>query len=403
MFSKKMQMIQPSVVQSLSTRAKEMKAEGKDVLNLTIGEPTWECFEASQIAGAAAIKKGCSSYSPAAGQKTLRQAIAEETNKHLKLNYTDKNVIVSIGAKYACFLSMQTIIDNSEDEVLIPAPYWVSYPSMVHLSGGKAIIVETDSTTQKLTASFLKKKINKKTKMLILNSPNNPTGAVYSLKELKDIGDCLKGYPQVLVLSDDIYNRMVIDAPAGDYAPHILEACPELKDRVILVNAASKNYAMPGWRLGWAVAQAEWIQNMTKYQSHTVSSAPTISQMMMVPTFAQCEHDIQRVHGLLIEKREKMCEIFKDIPYFELQQPEGAIYLWLNVKNLYGKNFKNHTIHSSMDVSQLLSEYFYICTAPGEGFGREGYLRMYFAISDVDIQKLSDQIRRFTSEIQSIQ
>ena len=400
MFSKKMQMIKPSVVQSLSARAKEMKTEGKDVLNLTVGEPTWECFETSKKTAREAIQKGCSSYSPTAGQKSLKETIAKETNKHLKLDYTAQNVIVSIGAKYACFLSMQTIIDSPEDEVLIPAPYWVSYPSMVHLSGGKAVIVETDSQTQKLTVSLLKKNLSKKTKMLILNSPNNPTGAVYSLKELQEIGECLKNYPQVLVLSDDIYNRMVIDAPAGSYAPHILEACPELKDRVILVNAASKNYAMPGWRIGWAVAQKEWIQNMTKYQSHTVSSAPTISQMTMIPTFEQCEGDIRKVHSMLVEKRKKVCNILKNHPYLEFQQPAGAIYIWLNVKKLYGKTFKDHTIRSSVDVSQLLSEHFYICTAPGEGFGREGYLRLYFAFSDEDIQKFSDRMSQFNSEIQ---
>ncbi len=403
MFSKKMQMIKPSIVQSLSTRAKEMKAEGKDVLNLTVGEPTWECFGVSQQAAVDAIQQGCSSYSPAAGQKQLKKIIAEETNKHLKLDYSAQNIIVSVGAKYACFLAMQTIIDSMEDEILIPAPYWVSYPSMVHLSGGKAVVIETDSKTQKLTTPLLKKHLNKKTKMLILNSPNNPTGAVYSLEELTKIGDCLKDYPQVLVLSDDIYNRMVIDAPAGSYAPHILEACPYLKDRVILVNAASKNYAMPGWRLGWAVAQKEWIKNMVKYQSHTVSSAPTIAQMIMVPTFQKCERDIQRIHGVLKEKREKICEILKDISYFEFQRPAGAIYLWLNVKNLYGKKFKNQVIQSSVEVSQLLSEHFYICTAPGEGFGRKGYLRLYFALSNEDIQKFSERIHQFTSEIQTTQ
>ena len=397
MFSKKMQAIKPSVVQSLSTKAKEMKAKGHDVLNLTVGEPTWECFETSQKAAIESIKKGCSSYSPAAGQKKLRETIAEETNKHLKLDYNSQNVMVSIGAKYACFLAMQTVIDGTEDEVLIPAPYWVSYPSMVHLSGGKAVVVETDESTHKLTASVLKKYLNKKTKMLILNSPNNPTGAVYSLKELKEIGECLKDFPQTLVLSDDIYNRMVIDAPAGAYAPHILEACPYLKDRVIVVNAASKNYAMPGWRLGWAVASTEWIQNMAKYQSHTVSSAPTIAQMMMVPTFQNCEGDIKRVHGLLKEKREKMSQILKGI--FEFQAPEGAIYLWLNIKNLYGKTFKTKKIGSSIDVGQLLSEHHHIYTAPGEGFGRPGYLRLYFALADEDIQKFSSRIKQFISEI----
>ena len=393
-----MQTIQPSVVQALSTRAKEMKAKGHDVLNLTVGEPTWECFETSQKAAIEAIHKGCSSYSPAAGQKKLRETIAEEMNKHLKLNYSTQNVMVSIGAKYACFLAMQTIINGIEDEILIPAPYWVSYPSMVHLSGGKPIIIETDESTHKLTASVLKKHLNKNTRMLILNSPNNPTGALYSLEELQEIGECLKDHPQILILSDDIYNRMVIDAPAGAYAPHILEACPYLKDRVIAINAASKNYAMPGWRLGWAVASKEWIQNMSKYQSHTVSSAPTIAQMMMVPTFQNCEEDIKRVHGLLKEKREKMHHALKDI--FKFQIPEGAIYLWLNVKNLYGKTFKNQKIQSSIDVGQLLSEHFHIYTAPGEGFGRPGYLRLYFALSNEDIQKFSKRIRQFTSEIE---
>jgi len=395
--SKKIQALKPSAVQALSARAKEQIAQGKDVVNLALGEPTWECFEPIKETAMESIQKGCSHYAPATGRKDLRQAIADNTNQHLSLNYDFKNVIVSIGAKFCLFSALQALVDPS-DEVLIPAPYWVSYPSMVGLIGAQSVIAETDPDTHKLTANILKKHMNEKSKVLILNSPNNPTSAVYSMDELKSIGEVIKTHPRLCVLSDDIYNRMVIDSPPDSFAPHLLEACPKLKDRVICINAASKNYAMPGWRLGWAVAPVPVIQAMSSFQSQTVSSAPTISQMAMVPTFENAEEDVQKTHQLIKEKKQTMCQALSSIKEINFLEPQGGFYLWPNVENLLGRKFKNHPIQSSMDVCTLLSQHLSLFAVPGEEFGRSGYIRLYFAVPDTDIEKCANRIKDFISQ-----
>ena len=395
--SKKIQALKPSAVQTLSAHAKEQIAQGKDVLNLSMGEPSWECFPPIQQEAIKSIQKGCSQYSPAAGQANLRKAIANNINQHLNLDYDFKNVTVSIGAKFCLFSALQTLVDPT-DEVLIPAPYWVSYPSMVDLIGAQTVIVETDFNTHKLTAEILKKHLSEKSKVLILNSPNNPTSTFYSSDELKSLGEVIKNHPRLFVLSDDIYNRMVLDSPADSFAPHILKVCPELKDRVVCINAASKNYAMHGWRLGWAVASTPIIQAMSAFQSQTVSSAPTVSQMAMIPAFESAEADVQKVHQLLKEKRQKFCQALGSIEEIKFQKPEGAFYLWLNVESLFGRKFKDQSIQSSMDVCNLLSKYFSFFSVPGEEFGRPGYLRLYFAISDTNIEKCANRIKDFISQ-----
>ena len=395
--SKKIQALKPSAVQALAALAKEQIAQGKDVINLALGEPTWECFDSTKQSALEALQKGCSHYSPATGQKDLRQAIAKNINQHLHLAYDFKNVTVSIGAKFCLFSALQALTDHT-DEVLIPAPYWVSYPSMVDLIGAKKVIVETDLTTHKLTADILKKHLNEKSKILILNSPNNPTSTIYSIDELKSLGEIIKTHPRLCVLSDDIYNRMVIDSPSDSFAPHLLQACPELKDRVICINAASKNYAMPGWRLGWAIAPASVIQAMSAFQSQTVSAAPTLSQIAMTSSFENAEEDVQKTHQLIKEKRQKICQAFSSIKEIPFQKPQGAFYLWPNVTSLFGRKFKNSSIQSSMDVCTLLSQHFSLFAVPGEEFGRSGYIRLYFALSDKDIEKCSSRIKDFISQ-----
>lgn len=395
--SKKIQTLKPSVVQTLSTQAKEQIAQGKDVVNLALGEPSWECFEPIRQAAFKSLEKGCSHYSPAAGQTDLRKAIAKNTNQHLNLNYDFKNVTVSIGAKFCLFSALQTLVDPA-DEVLIPAPYWVSYPSMVDLIGARSVMVETDFNTHKLTAEILTQYLSDKSKVLILNSPNNPSSTVYSLDELKSLGEVIKKHPRLFVLSDDIYNRMVLDSPANSFAPHLLEACPELQDQVICINAASKNYAMHGWRLGWAVAPPPIIQAMSAFQSQTVSASPTISQMAMAPSFESAEADVQKTHQLIKQKRQKACQAFGSIKEIKFQKPQGAFYLWPNVEDLFGRKFKDHSIQSSIDICNLLSKYFSLFAIPGEEFGRAGYVRLYFAVSDENIEKSASIIKDFISQ-----
>lgn len=397
MLSQKMSQLKPSITQSIGAQAKELKTQGRDVLNLSLGEPTWDNFDWTKKQAVSAIEKGCAGYSPAAGQMELRKAIAENVNQHLGLEYTFHQVTVSIGAKFICYSALQSLI-NPGDEVCIPAPYWVSYPSMAALAGARISIIETDESTHKLTAEILSKSLNSKSKVLILNSPNNPSSAVYSLEELKSLGEVLKKRPEVYIITDDIYNRMIFDSPQP-YAPHILTACPELKERTVIVNSASKNYAMPGWRIGWAVGKKEIIKAMSAFQSQTVSSAPTAGQLAMISTFRSCESDIQKVQEMLAQKREKFVHALKNIPYIQFQKPQGAFFLWINVKNLLGKKYKNRPLQSDMDVFKILSSEQALFTVPGAEFGRAGYLRLYFGIEDKDIKKCAGRLQDFASQL----
>ena len=400
MISKKVKTLKPSAVQALAAQAKEFMAQGRDVVNLSIGEPTWDAFKHSKKTAISAIEKGCSWYSPASGYKPLKEAVSKDLNRHLKLDYPPENITVSVGSKYVLFSALQVLADP-EDEVLIPAPYWVSYPSLAALSGAKAVILETSIEDHKITPSILEKYLNDKTKILILNSPNNPTGLVYSLEELSAIGETLRKYPRVFVLSDDIYNRMALDRGPEDFAPHLLEACPDLKDRTVVINAASKNYAMPGWRVGWAAAgELRLIKAMNAYQSQTVSCAPTVGQVSMASSFSACEGDLKKVHELLRKRRSLITSLLGEIKGLSFQKPEGAFYLWLDVRSLFSKKYKGQVLQTSFDVFRILKDDFYLFTAPGEAFGRGGWLRLHFAVSAPQLEATAARLKQFTSRLQ---
>ncbi|MCB0384963.1 MAG: pyridoxal phosphate-dependent aminotransferase, partial [Bdellovibrionales bacterium] len=263
--------LKPSPTLALAAKAKELKKQGHDVYSLTVGEPDWDTFEQIKAAGIEAIKSGQTKYAPANGLPELREAICEQTILDLGHHYDADQVTVSAGAKFVLYSALQSLI-NPGDEVIIPSPYWVSYPTMVELAGGLPVIAACGPETGfKLTANALERTITPKTKMIILNSPSNPTGSVYSMEEWKQIGDVLKKHKQVIVLSDDIYNRLVFDS--SDVAPHILQATPDLADRTVVINGVSKTYSMTGWRLGWAVGPKDVIKAMTNLQSQSVSCA----------------------------------------------------------------------------------------------------------------------------------
>ena len=396
MISEKLQKLKPSATLALSSRAKELKAQGQDVVNLCAGEPSWDAYESIKENLIREIQKGCSSYSPSAGQPALKKALVEEINRHLNLDYTIDQVTVSVGAKFILCSALQALL-NKGDEVLIPAPYWVSYPSIVELVDEKPVIIETDLKTHKLTPKKLQESITSRTRALILNSPCNPTSAMYSLDEFKSLGEVLKNFKNVFILTDDIYNRLIFEK--SGYAPHLLEVCPDLKDRVVVINSASKNYALPGWRLGWAFGDPTLIKAMSSYQSQTVSSTVTAGQLALVSAFKNCEDDLQKVNQVLIQKRNLVTELLKDISGIEFDSPQGAFYIWMNVEKILGKDCKGKSVDSSMKVAQILAQDYALFMVPGEEFGRGGYLRFYFATSDALLKKCATRIREFVSEL----
>lgn len=290
LLAKRTKLMKPSPILMLAAKANELKASGKDVISMTIGEPDWDTYGSIKDAAIASIKEGKTKYTPANGIPDLREAIAEQISSDLNVNYSANDVTVTSGAKFILFSALQSLCDPG-DEVILPAPFWASYSTMVELAEGRPrVVVCGPEHNFKLTGPLLEQAINPKTKALLLNSPSNPTGMFYSRQELTAVAEVLRKHPHVMVISDDIYNRLCHED--CDLAPHILHVAPDLKDRVLVMNGASKSYAMTGWRLGWAAGPKTLIDAMTAYQSQAVSCASATSQYAALHAIKNSDSDV---------------------------------------------------------------------------------------------------------------
>ena len=398
MLSQRIKKLKPSATMALGARAEKLKQQGVDVLSLTLGEPAEGTPDFICSAGIQAIKEGHTRYTPAGGSPNLKKAIQANAKKNLGIDYNLSQITVSIGAKFVLFSALQALCDP-EDEVLSPAPYWVSYPSMTELTGGVFKPLPTKAEEGfKLKVDTLKRHITPKSKILILNSPNNPTGSVWSMEELKALGEVLKEHPQLYVLSDDIYNHLYFK---GFVAPHILQACPDLKDRVLAINAVSKNYAMTGWRVGWALGNESIISAMSRFQSQSVSCAVSLAQEASVTALNKGDGELEKFRKRLTKCKERALTLFQNIEGLTVYPPEGTFYLWVGVKKLYGLSWKGGVIRSSHDfVEALLQEKAVLCV-PGEAFGAPGYLRLHFAVEESRLKEAVSRMADFISSLKS--
>lgn len=398
MLSKKAQGLKPSPTLAIAAKAKELAAQGHHVISLSVGEPDWDTFAAIKHAGIEAIQAGQTKYSPSNGTLQLRTAIAHQTQKLIGVEYSPNAVTVSTGAKFILFSALQMLCDPG-DEVLVLAPYWVSYPTMVELVDGVPVIVASDETTQfKPLASQIEAKITAKTKVLILNSPSNPSGQVYTRKEIESLALMLRRFPQIVVLSDDIYNQLVFGGES--VAPHLLQVAPDLKDRVIVVNGASKTYSMTGWRLGWALGPEPVIKAMTNYQSQTVSCASPFTQAAALSAFEMCEAEVKDSVDKLHERRDLFVEALNRIPGWRAEFPMGAFYVWADVRGILGKIWRDKRLVDSAAVAGALLEDQRVAVVPGGESGVEGYLRLSFALHETDLNEAVKRIRQFTLSLQ---
>ena len=380
----------------LVAKAKELQAQGHDVISLTVGEPDWPTYPAASEAGIEAIKKGITKYTAANGTIELRKAISLRLQTDLGLTYAVNEIAVTSGAKFAIFAALQMLCDTN-DEVIIHSPYWVSYPTMVELSGGKPVLVScTEETNFKITAELLKKHITPQTKVFLFCSPSNPTGFVYSKIELKEIADVLKQHPQIGVISDDMYNRLMFDG--SNCAPHILEAAPELKDRTIVINGGSKAYSMTGWRIGWAAGPQRIIQAIGDYASQSTGAPSSISQHAAVQALLHCEPNIKETNTILKQRLKLALTEFKTIPDFKVYEPDGAFYLWVDVRKVLGKTYAGIKAATSKDFCQILLEKIFVATVPGEEFGNPGFMRLSFAIDSERMAQAILRIKNLISE-----
>jgi aspartate aminotransferase len=397
MLSQKAKSLKPSPTLAIAAKAKELAAQGHSVISLSVGEPDWDTFHAIKEVAIQAINAGQTKYSPSNGTPQLRTAIAHKTQKLLGVEYSPNEVTVSAGAKFILFGALQMLCDPG-DEVLIPAPYWVSYPTMVELVDGVPVIVPSDELTGfKPLAAQIEKYITPKTKVLLLNSPNNPTGQMYTREEIRDIGLMLKKHPNIVTISDDIYNQLVFDG--SEVAPHLLHAFPDLKNRIVVVNGASKSYSMTGWRLGWALGPEPVIKAMSNYQSQTVSCAAPFTQAAALAGLQYCDDEIKKSLETLRERRDLFVEALNMVPGWRAGYPQGAFYVWADVRELFGRKYQGKAMNNSSDVAAALLDAQKVAVVPGGESGLEGYLRLSFALHEKDLNEAVKRIRLFTDGV----
>ncbi len=394
--AKRMQGLKSSLGFELLKIGKTLKAQGEDVVSLAIGELQWNTYKPIRQAAQKAIDEGYTKYSPSAGREPLRKKLSEQASQQFKLPLDYENIFIGNGCKYVLFGAFQSLC-NKGDEVILPAPYWMSYPPLIKLSGAKVKVVPAKEKNYfKITAKELRENLSEKTKIFLLNSPNNPTSAIYSEEELKTLGEVLKDFPHVVIMCDAIYDRIVF---SGKTAPHMLAVCPELQDRILAFNGASKSHLMTGWRLGWLVGPKEFIKTISTFQSQSIGCANSISQKAFEDAFEICEENLKNMIKKLRYIRDLLTEGLKNIPDLKIFPSEGAFYLWVGVKSFLGKKYKGKSLNSSQDImEQLLTEKKLLCIC-GEEFGMPGHLRLSYVAEEKDIKKAVNRLQDFFSEL----
>ncbi|MGB3111023.1 pyridoxal phosphate-dependent aminotransferase [Psychrobacter sp. 1176_08] len=384
--------IKPSPTLAITNKAKELKAAGKDIIGLGAGEPDFDTPEHIKKAAIDAINDGFTKYTAVDGTPELKKAIIEKFKRDNDISYEPNEILVSVGGKQSFFNLAQAFI-NPGDEVIIPAPYWVSYPDMVIIAEGVPVIVKCPAEQDfKITAEQLEDAITDKTKMLVLNSPSNPTGMIYTLDELKAIAEVLKKHPHVYVASDDMYEHI---RWTGDKFYNILNAAPELKDRAIILNGVSKAYAMTGWRIGYAGGPAKLIGAMKKVQSQSTSCPTSISQ---VAAEAAISGD-QSVLEPMVAAFEKRCDLVVDglnnIKGITCLRPDGAFYVYPEIKPL----IKAAGLSSCTEFSAWLLEKVGVAVVPGDAFGLGGYMRISYATDEATLKDALSRIEKAVADL----
>lgn len=390
--SSRLNRLAPSATLAMSQKSSEMKAQGIDVINLSVGEPDFNTPEHIKAAAKDAIDHNFSKYSPVPGYADLREAIVAKLKKENGLNYTENEILVSNGAKQSICNTVMALVDEGE-EVIIPTPYWVSYPQMVQLAGGTPIYIKARYEQNfKITSEQLEAAITPKTRMLILCSPSNPTGSVYSQEELVQLAEVIKRYEDLYVLADEIYEHINY---IGKH--HSIATVEGMKDRCIIVNGVSKAYAMTGWRIGY-IAAPEWVvKGCNKLQGQYTSGPCSISQKAALAAYIQDQQCVESMRKAFERRRNLIYELAKDIPGLEVNKPEGAFYLFPKCSSFFGKSANGHTINTSTDLALYLLEEAHVATVSGDAFGDAECFRMSYATSDENIKEAMHRIKKALS------
>ena len=388
--SDRLQRLAPSATLAMSQKSSEMKAQGIDVINMSVGEPDFNTPDHIKQAAKMAIDENYSKYSPVPGYPDLRQAIARKLERENQLHYTPAEILVSNGAKQSVCNTVMALV-NPGDEVIIPAPYWVSYPQMVLLAGGNPVIVEAGFEQNfKMTPAQLEAAITPKTRLIILCSPSNPTGSVYSKDELESLAKVILAHDDLFVLADEIYEHINYIGKHQSIAQF-----PGMKERSIIVNGVSKAYAMTGWRIGY-IAAPEWIvKGCNKLQGQYTSGPCSVSQKAAEFAYTSSQECVEEMRQAFERRRDLIVRLAKDIPGLEVNVPEGAFYLFPKCSSFYGKKSVDDgfAVNNSTDLAMYLLEKGHVATVGGDAFGDPACFRMSYATSDENIVEAMRRIK----------
>jgi aspartate aminotransferase len=375
--------ISPSPTLAIDTVAKEMMAKGLKVVSFAAGEPDFDTPDHIKEAAIEAIRAGKTKYTPVAGTGPLREAICAKLKTDQGLDYKPEHIVVSAGAKHSLYNTMQVLVQPG-DEVILPAPYWVSYLEQIKLAGAEARIVQTrEENGFKLTPAELRAAINARTKLLILNSPNNPTGAVYTVDELQALAAVIKEY-DFMVISDEIYEKFIYN---GTKLVSIASLSPELKERTVVINGVSKTYAMTGWRVGYAAAAQPVAKAMGALQGHATSNPTSIAQEAALAAISGDQSPVALMIAEYIQRKDYMLERLNNIPGISCLKPGGSFYLFPNIKSYVGKSYKGKTIKGASDLASILLEEAQVAVVPGIAFGDDNYMRLSYVCSTEKIEE----------------
>jgi aspartate aminotransferase len=390
MLSKRASSLKPSPTLTINAKEKALKAQGLDIVGFGVGEPDFDTPDHIKKAAIDAINEGFTKYTPAAGIDPLKDAIIEKFKRDNHLTYKRDEVIVSCGGKHSLYNLFQTLFEKG-DEVIIPIPYWVSYPPMVELAGAKPVLVDTSEKDDfQITKRLLKKHITEKTKGIVLNYPSNPAGSVYSVENLKEIGK-IAVENNIYIISDEIYEKLTYD---GYTHTSIASIDPSFKERTIIAHGVSKTYAMTGWRIGFAAGPKEIIQAMSNIQSQSTSNPTSISQKAAVAALNGPQDFIKTMVSEFKKRRDFLVRELHSIEGVTCYNPKGAFYVFPNFNKLLGRKYKGKKIGSSSVLTEILLEDFHTAVVPGVEFGKEGYLRLSFATSMEVIKKGVERIKK---------
>ncbi|MTI79794.1 MAG: pyridoxal phosphate-dependent aminotransferase [Firmicutes bacterium] len=394
--SKRAANISSSPTLAIDAKAKQLKADGAKVFNFGVGEPDFDTPQHIKDAAIEAINAGMTKYTPVAGTVQLKQAVIDKFKRENGLSYEAAQIIASSGAKHSLYNVFQVLVEEG-DEVIIPTPYWVSHMEQIKIPGGKPVVVMTSEENGfKMTPEQLQEAITPKTKVVLLNSPSNPTGAVYSKEELEVLGNIILKHDNITIISDEIYEKLVYDNMEHVSIASISE---ELKERTVVINGVSKAYSMTGWRIGYAAAPLEIAKAMANLQSHSTSNPSSIAQAASVAALSGTQQPVEDMKVEFVKRRDYMLERLLAIPGISCPKPNGAFYLFPNVSAYFGKSYNGKPINSATDLAAVLLEEVQVAVVPGVAFGNDDFMRFSYATDMDTITEAMNRIEKLLAEV----